>query len=82
MSFRALVLAALDAGDHAPDSDVGRTALDMAPDVRRMADPGSESDLHWYAYHCPRVPPPQDAAVNLVLTAEREVARGVRRVGQ
>ena len=69
--MRPLVLRALDAADIAPDSAAGRYALASAPDaaylVRRFG---------WEKRPVDR----EIAAVDLVLMAARETARGVRTV--
>lgn len=76
--FRDLVLAALDAGDVAPDSDVGRIALDRAPDVGIAVIRAESYRAYYRAARFPVPPCPQLAAVNLVLLAMSEASRGVR----
>lgn len=78
MSFAALVRAALDAAGHDDRSPVGAWALDRVPDVGAVV---SRHGLYVRTYgmrHAPRRIDPQDAALHLVLTAEREAGRGVR----
>lgn len=76
--FVDLVRAALDAADVAPDSDAGRLALDRAPDVGIAVD-RAESYRAYYRSRAFPVPPcAQLAAVNLVILATSEAARGVR----
>lgn len=82
MTFRALVEQALDAADVAPDSAAGRIALDRAKDVHTSVlalEPWQvEFYRRRYHWHVPRPKCPQIAAVNLVLLAVAEAARGVR----
>ena len=82
MSFRALVHAALDAGGFDRRSTVAQWALDKAADVEAIVC------NHWnyrYVYHFRFAPDDidaQSAALNLVILAEREAARGVRAIGR
>mgnify|MGYP000022193054 CR=1 FL=1 len=81
MSFRALVLAALDAAGHAPDSAPGRYALDRAQDVGCVVERAADFAAYYGARRLPRRVDAQDAALSLALLAESETRRGVRTVG-
>ncbi len=81
MSFRDLVLAALDAADIAPDSAAGRYALDRVPDVGLVVQRAPFFAIHYGARRLPRAVDPQDAALSLAMLATTETARGVRTVG-
>ncbi len=81
MSFRALVLAALDAAGHAPESEPGRYALDRAQDVGCVVERAGYFAAYYGARSLPRRVDAQDAALSLALLAEAETSRGVRTVG-
>ena len=70
--MRPLVLRALDAADIAPDSDAGRYALDAAADAGQLV---RDTEIARDAAVDREI-----AAVDLVLMAARETARGVRTV--
>lgn len=88
MTFRNLVLAALDAADVAPNSAVWKIAVDRVTDVGSVVAKGVDNALYYnekYGVRLDRFPVPecpQIAAVNLVLLAMSEAARGVRVVGR
>ena len=70
--MRPLVLRALDAADIAPDSAAGRYALDAAADAGQLV---RDTEMSRDAAVDREI-----AAVDLVLMAARETARGVRTV--
>ena len=70
--MRPLILRALDAADIAPDSAAGRYALDAAADAGQLV---RDTEIARDAAVDREI-----AAVDLVLMAERETARGVRTV--
>ena len=70
--LRPHVLAALDAADIAPDSAAGRYALDAAADAGQLV---RDTEMSRDAAVDREI-----AAVDLVLMAARETARGVRTV--
>jgi hypothetical protein len=70
--MRPLVLRALDAADIAPDSAAGRYALDAAADAGQLV---RDAEIARDAAVDREI-----AAVDLVLMAARETARGVRTV--
>lgn len=78
MVFADLVRAALDAADVPPDSAAGRIALDRAADVGIAVQSASMYAIHYGAPRFPSPPCAQIAAVNLVILATSEAARGVR----
>ncbi len=70
--MRPLILRALDAADIAPDSAAGRFALDAAADAGQLV---RDTEIARDAAVDREI-----AAVDLVLMAARETARGVRTV--
>ena len=71
--MRPHVLAALDAADVAPDSATGRLALSAAPDAAYL--------VRGVEYRRNEAIDREIAAVDVVLWAQGETARGVRVVG-
>lgn len=78
MSFAALVLAALDAGGHAPTSPAAVYALDRSRDVAMVVNRAEEFADHYRRRNLPRVIDRTDAALGLAIVAIAETARGVR----
>ncbi len=78
LPFTTLVMRALDAGGHAPNSPAAIYAIEHAGYVGQVVHGAAGYAMHYRFRTVPRTIDRVDAALNLAILAIAETSRGVR----